>query len=169
MGAEAWCGEDAYQPASERRGNNVKGSKNFHLKNDSSQGQNLVLTVLCMPSYMPSSLDSSCGGRRGRKGFDAHQAWGFRRGRCRANPAHIRQSGPDSALGFRAKVIKALLSVPILLGRGRNGLREWWRSLSSGTLYTLHHTPHTLHPTPCTMHLTPYTPHPSPYTLHTTH
>ena len=41
-------------PAPERRGDNLKGFKGFHLKNGSSQGQDLALTVL----YVPCSLDS---------------------------------------------------------------------------------------------------------------
>ena len=38
----------------ERGGNHSNGVKNFHLINGSSQGQNLTLAVL----YVPSSLDS---------------------------------------------------------------------------------------------------------------
>ena len=52
--------------ASERRGNNLKRLKNLHLRNGASQGQNLAVTVLYLPSqghnlaltasYMPHSL-----------------------------------------------------------------------------------------------------------------
>jgi len=41
--------------ASEREGDNSKGLNDFRLKNGSSQGQNLALTVF----YVPSSLESS--------------------------------------------------------------------------------------------------------------
>ena len=41
--------------------------------------------------------------------------------RCHASVAHIRQSGPDSGLGFRAKVIKTVEGVPTLLGSGYDG------------------------------------------------
>ena len=45
--------------ATERNGNNLKGSKDTCLKNGSSQGQNLALTAL----YVPSSFDSGRGAR----------------------------------------------------------------------------------------------------------
>ena len=38
--------------------------------------------------------------------------------RCPANMAHIRQSRPDSGLGFQVKVLKTLKVVPSLLGSG---------------------------------------------------
>ena len=43
--------------------------------------------------------------------------------RCRAKIAHIRQSRPDSGLGFRVKVLKTFEVVPSSLGSGR--VREW--------------------------------------------
>ena len=43
--------------------------------------------------------------------------------RCRANMAHIRQSRPDSGLGFQAKVLKTFRDVPYLIGRGRGARR----------------------------------------------
>jgi len=48
-----WC-PDQLAAALEREQNNLKGFKDFHLKNGSSQGQNLALPVLCVPN----SLDS---------------------------------------------------------------------------------------------------------------
>jgi len=38
--------------------------------------------------------------------------------RCRANVAHIRQSGPDSGHGFKAKVHKIFVVVPSSVGSG---------------------------------------------------
>jgi len=38
--------------------------------------------------------------------------------RCRANMAHVRQSRPDSGLGFQAKVLKIFSSVPSSFGPG---------------------------------------------------
>jgi len=38
--------------------------------------------------------------------------------RCRANSAHIRQSGPESCPGVQAKVIETIQVVPSLLGSG---------------------------------------------------
>ena len=38
--------------------------------------------------------------------------------RCRANVAHVRQSRPDSGLGFQAIVLKTLSVVPSSLGSG---------------------------------------------------
>ena len=46
---------------------------------------------------------------------------------CRANMAHVRQSGPDSGLGFQVFVIKTFKDVPSSLGRGerpRSVMRE---------------------------------------------
>ena len=37
-------------------------------------------------------------------------------GRCRTNVAHLRQSGPDSALDFQSKVLKTFEVVPSSLG-----------------------------------------------------
>ena len=37
---------------------------------------------------------------------------------CRANPAHIRQSGPDSGPGFRVKVLEIFQVILSSLGRG---------------------------------------------------
>ena len=45
--------------AAERGGNNYKGFKDFHLRNGSSQGQNIALAVL----IVPNSIDS--GGEAG--------------------------------------------------------------------------------------------------------
>jgi len=42
-----------------REGNNLKGFKNFCKKNDSSQGQNLVLSVLCVPNSLDSGFKVS--------------------------------------------------------------------------------------------------------------
>jgi len=39
-----------YDTAVERMGNNLKGVKNFRTENGSSQGPNLALTVLFVPS-----------------------------------------------------------------------------------------------------------------------
>ena len=39
--------------------------------------------------------------------------------RCPANSAHIRQSGPDSGLGFQAKFIETFEVVPFSLGSGQ--------------------------------------------------
>ena len=36
----------------------------------------------------------------------------LRRERCRANPAHTRQSGPDSGLGLQVKVLETFPVVP---------------------------------------------------------
>ena len=38
--------------------------------------------------------------------------------------AHIRQSGPDSGLGFQVKVLKMFLVVPSSLGSGEGGTSE---------------------------------------------
>jgi len=38
--------------------------------------------------------------------------------RCRANVAHIRQSRPDSGLGFQVKVLKTFKDVPSSLESG---------------------------------------------------
>ena len=38
--------------------------------------------------------------------------------RCRANVAHVRQSGPDSGLGLQAKPLKTFEGVPFSLGIG---------------------------------------------------
>ena len=40
------------------------------------------------------------------------------RGRCRANSEHIRQSRPDSGLGFQEKVLHTFQAVPSSLGSG---------------------------------------------------
>ena len=40
------------------------------------------------------------------------------RGRCRANMAYIRQSRPDSGLGFQVKVVEAFQLVLSSLGSG---------------------------------------------------
>jgi len=50
----------AREPAVERGGNNLTGFKDVHLKNDSSQGQNLTLTVLCVPSTVPAQTHKPC-------------------------------------------------------------------------------------------------------------
>jgi len=42
-----------FRTAAEREGNNLKGFKDFCLKNGSSQDQNLALTLL----FVPNSLD----------------------------------------------------------------------------------------------------------------
>ena len=39
--------------------------------------------------------------------------------RCRANVAHVRQSRPDSGLGFQVKVLNTLQGVPFSLGSGQ--------------------------------------------------
>jgi len=47
----------------------------------------------------------------------------FVRTRCRANMAHVRQSRPDSGLGFQVKVLKPFKVVPFSLGSGdHNGV-----------------------------------------------
>ena len=38
--------------------------------------------------------------------------------RCRAHSAHVRQSRPDSCLGFHVKVLKTFNLVPSSIGRG---------------------------------------------------
>ena len=43
--------------------------------------------------------------------------------RCRANMASIRQSRPDSGLGFQVKALKNFLVVPSSLERGTSGDR----------------------------------------------
>ena len=94
--------------------------------------------------------------------------------RCRENTAHVRQSRPDSGLGFQVKVLKPLSSC-CLFARKRDPKPE---TLSAAevprleatslhpTSYTLHPTPYTPYPTPYALALTPNTPHPTPYTLH---
>ena len=42
--------------ATERDGNNSKGFQDFRLKNGSSLGQNLALTVSCVPNALDSGL-----------------------------------------------------------------------------------------------------------------
>jgi len=42
------------EAATERNGNNLKGMKDFYLKNGSRQGQNLVLAILCVPNFLDS-------------------------------------------------------------------------------------------------------------------
>ena len=44
--------------------------------------------------------------------------WGVSFIRCRANMEHIRQSRPDSGLGFQVKVRKTFQVVPSSLGSG---------------------------------------------------
>ena len=44
------------------------------------------------------------------------QFWGS--GRCRANMAHIRQSGPDSGVVFQVKVLEIFAIIPCSLGSG---------------------------------------------------
>ena len=75
-----------------------------------SQGQNLAVTVL----YVPTSLEGGLGGVR-RIDRDEWNAVLFLAiamvlptlsPRCRVNMAHKRQSGPDSDLGFQVKALK---------------------------------------------------------------
>ena len=40
--------------------------------------------------------------------------------RCRPNMAHIRQSRPDSGLGFQVKFVKTFQVVPFALGSGKS-------------------------------------------------
>jgi len=84
--------------------------------------------------------------------------------RCRASMAHIRQSRPDSGLGFHAKSLKPFKLFPVRLAAVH--MVEF--CTLHPTPCTLNPTPCTLHPTPCTLHPSPYTPHPTPYTLHPT-
>ena len=42
----------------------------------------------------------------------------YRKGRCRANMAHVRQSGPDSGLGIEVKVLDTVCVVACSLGSG---------------------------------------------------
>ena len=62
---------------------------------------------------------------------DQTKSWGFTRGvvrrgvllssfkeRCLANIAHVRQSGPDSGLGFQVKGLKTFSGVSASLGSG---------------------------------------------------
>ena len=47
-----------FTPAAEQRGNNLEGFTDFYLKNDSSQGHNLALAVLFVPSSLESGMRS---------------------------------------------------------------------------------------------------------------
>jgi len=73
-----------------------------------AHGQNLALTVLYLPCVLESSV--VVGG--------TNAAW-TEVSRCRANMAHIRQSGPDSGLGFQVKVLTLVSVVHFGGGGGR--------------------------------------------------
>ena len=73
-----------------------------------AHGQNLALTVLYLPCLLESSV--VVGG--------TNAAW-TEVSRCRANMAHIRQSGPDSGLGFQVKVLTLVSVVHFGGGGGR--------------------------------------------------
>ena len=82
-----------------------------------AQGQNLALTVIHVPHSLGSG--SACAVLSSfapRWGFGGH-AVPFR---CRASMAHIRQSGPDSGLGLKGKVLKTFQVVPSSLAIGVN-------------------------------------------------
>ena len=80
-------------------------------------------------TYAPSFLDSGheCGYRGARlkvRGFQSRDSLGkphileLRAYRFRANMAHIRQSRPDSCLGFQVKALDTFQGVPSSLGSG---------------------------------------------------
>jgi len=80
--------------ASERRGHNLKGCKDFL---PASQGQNLALTVFCVPYSLDSGIDTA---HPPESGIGCLISTIFAEGvpcnyRSRANLAHIRQSRPD--------------------------------------------------------------------------
>ena len=102
--------------------NSLNEFQDFRLKNGSSQGQIIALTVL----FVLNSPDSGWGNtfcRRlpGKTAPVIACTEGFGcgvQGRCRANMAHIRQSRPDSGLGFQATVLETVEVVSSLPGSG---------------------------------------------------
>ena len=158
----------------------MKVLKSFCLKDDSSQGKNLALNVLCVPN----SLD--CGNPTVHSTAVPPLSTRLERSKASARVVHLERSTCHaiSSMGWQTKGWSAqrifhstaLREQKMLKGhlprvicqRVYSVYEDGLTRILHPTPHTLHPTPYTLHPAPCTLHPTPCTLHPAPHTMHPT-